>query len=1093
MRKIVAAVTALLCVMGCMAYVPVGTYDKATSVSITASAVDIKNAEPGLYADQYTYKYADTMCYSNSIAALKIETNSKDENIAKAAQTLAGADGKGFEASESGQGGVQQSFYNEQGYALRIYSVTVMDGTDKVMEYHVGLCGIKETILDLKVNEIEVPDAFGAYAKAAGIELADAKHVTMIADSAFTGKNLKNSKCYLKTIDMTGVQFIGKAAFSGAAYITEITIPKTVKFVGENAFENSGLKTLTINNEMPVVPASLCAGTKLTTITFAHPEMIRMIDKRAFAKTPIGEPIFNSWGAAKGYEAMLVNESAYEGCDSISAVIMPDNLYLLSKSVFKNCTKLSSIDFGKSTIGADAECFSGCISLDTINFTPSVRCLGGAVFANCTALKKVVGMPDALTDWVESKDDPNTGWGFGNNMFANDTSLVSVELPKSITKIPEGAFMNCTALTSVYNNDNIIEVAKNGFRGCTSLLEADYPKLEKVQESGFEDCSGMLAAKYPKLTYIGMDGFKGCSKMSSFEVGECTEVGNNAMEGCTGLTSITLLSKQYGKYVFKGCTGATKIKVNGAAMEMIPEGTFTECSALKTVDADLSKTSIIGPSAFSKCTSLEKTQFSSVRIIETSAFADCTSLVSVTSGGKPIAAEDYGAKCFQNCTSLAIDIDGTISTIGANAFENSGIKKVNLDGMTGGTVVIGASAFAKCPNLTDAKISASKVAEFSIGSGIFSDAAQLQKAVYDGPIITQNMFKNCVSLKEVDTNATSIQMSAFEGCTMLEGLYNVDHSKNLIAKDIASNAFSKCENLKVAPSDEKTVFSGAQQYAGCTSLTSIKTDVLTSGMFNGCTSLSDVTVTGSKSIPNDCFKDCTSLAKYDFTGVIEVGKNAFMNSGITAVEIDSAQTIGSTAFQNCASLKSVDINTSTIEANAFNNCSFIEKAVICADTIGANAFAGCASMKELTLQTSESHKLSTIGANAFSNCNILYEVIVPGSPKIEKNAFGFVNSKVNADFVLVGESGSSVQEYADSSQVAFEDVSSFDLAARQKTRHTLGDVDGNSVISTVDVVKMQSWLLKKATPGLYSENMDLNKDGVVDVFDLSLLKRKLTS
>ena len=70
-------------------------------------------------------------------------------------------------------------------------------------------------------------------------------------------------------------------------------------------------------------------------------------------------------------------------------------------------------------------------------------------------------------------------------------------------------------------------------------------------------------------------------------------------------------------------------------------------------------------------------------------------------------------------------------------------------------------------------------------------------------------------------------------------------------------------------------------------------------------------------------------------------------------------------------------------------------------------------------------------------------------------------------------------------------MANFDLSARQGKRHTKGDVDGNSIISVVDAVKMQKWVLNKSCPGIYAENMDINEDGVVDVFDLGLLKRTL--
>ena len=1093
MKKIAAAVTAVLCVMGCMAFAPAINNNSALDTSITASAASSTKVTvlPGVNAGKYSYEFADTQIYTHSASVVKPDVKSKDEAVKEAAVILGGADGSGYAAKTSGSGGVLEKFYKSDGYKLNLYCVTVKSPTEKdpvLKEYRVGLDGVKDTVMDLKVQDIKVPEEVKTYfAKAFPNDtLVDPDHVTLIADNAF-------GKGYLKSIDLTGIQYIGKSAFANAEFITEITIPSSVHFVGDAAFQNSGLKTLTVNNDMPAIPASLCSGTKLTTIKFAHPEFIRVIGASAFSATPIGEPLFNSWGEAKGYETLIVNDSAYAGCESISKVIMPDNLFLLRKSVFSGCVKLSEVKFGKNTIGADAKCFEGCTALDTVTFNNCLEALGGAAFSNCTALKRVEGLPETLIDWVTENENGTSGWGFANNMFAGDTSLEYVALPKSISVLPEGTFNKCTALTTVVNQGNIVKIGKNAYADCTSLLEAEYPKLVEVEDSAFSGCTSLLAAKYPNLTKIGKSAFLNCSKMGTFEVGHCTAVGDYALQGCTGMESITLMSDEYGKGVFKGCANATKIKVNAAALERVVDELFMECSKLKEVDADLSKSTIIGNSAFAKCTELEKAKFSSVRIIEKSAFADCTSLVSITDGDNPIAAEDYGASCFQNCTSLAVTVDGSISTIGANAFQNSGIKKVDLEGMSGGTVVIGANAFAKCPNLTTARISSAKVDQFSIGSGIFTGAEQLQSAVFDGPIITSSMFKDCTNLKYVDTNATTIKDNAFANCTMLEGIFTIDHGSNMIVKDMGTSAFSGCTSLKNAPSDENTVFSGNQQYANCESLKSVKTAVLTAGMFSGCKGLETVEVSGVTIIPSSCFANCESLKSYDLSNAIEIGEKAFTGSGIESVKCDSAQSIKTSAFQNCADLKSIDVAASTIGASAFANCEFLENAVICTDKVDKGAFTGCASLKSVKFENSGAHTLDTIGDSAFSNCSVLYEVVVPGSPKIGSKALGFNGNKVNADFVLVGDPGSSVEEYATKNKVAFTAVGSFDQAARDKMRHTVGDVDGNSVISVLDAVKMQKWVLGKKTPGIYPDNMDMNADGVVDVFDLALLKKKLRS
>jgi hypothetical protein len=69
-----------------------------------------------------------------------------------------------------------------------------------------------------------------------------------------------------------------------------------------------------------------------------------------------------------------------------------------------------------------------------------------------------------------------------------------------------------------------------------------------------------------------------------------------------------------------------------------------------------------------------------------------------------------------------------------------------------------------------------------------------------------------------------------------------------------------------------------------------------------------------------------------------------------------------------------------------------------------------------------------------------------------------------------------------------------DLTVYAQWEQILGDVNGDNTVSVQDVVMFQKWLLaKKGAKLTVPENADLNKDGVVDVYDIALLKRRILS
>lgn len=1067
MKKTFMKIAAVLCAAASLPFVNV-PYTTLTDsgTAVVASAAD---AIGGIYEGSYNYEYADTSVYTTSIKPYKVTV--KDDN---------------------GQNTDISQWEGKNGNTYSIYEIKVTSKEDgklvtNLLEYRIAMVKAKTTALDVVMSEkISIPDSLAAELSAKDIIVNDSR-ASVIADSAF-------AESYLKTIDLSGVEYIGAKAFSKCSYITEITLPDSVRFVGANAFENSGLKTLNVNMEMPVIPASLCANTNLTNITFSHPEYIREIGEAAFKNTPVGAPFFEEWSNVDSYEFLKIDNNAFENCSSIKNVTIPDNVYMIGQSAFKNCTSMGKLVFGTSVLGADKESFSGCSALSEVVFNSDLDTLGGGAFQGCTSLKDISGLPETLHDWIAVTS--TTGTGMGDGVFQGCTSLESADLPKSLTIIPQNTFNGCKALNTVGNYGEIVTIGKGAFQNCSNLFEAVYEKASNIGESAFANCTSMHTLRLPSADIIGKAAFENCSKLETFEVGSCTSVGDDAMKGCTSIKNITLLSDIYGKYVFQNCTSAETISIKTDNMDQTPVGMFSGCTSLKKIDADISKITIAGKETFANCTSLEAINLPSLRIIEQSAFMNCTNLKKIADGANAIKAEDYGDNCFKNCSSLSVVVEGSISTIGANAFSGSGINRISIEGMTGGTVVIGASAFSECPALTSATILSEKAAEFSVGAGIFKGCDALVSAVYEGPIITANMFKDCTALKDVETNAEVINSSAFENCTSLTMVSERGSSNKstIIAKAIDNAAFKNCASLSVVPFDKSTVFTGNSQFTGCISIKSANVgSTLTANMFSGCTSLSDVNINGITDIPNAAFKDCIKLENIDISGVVTVGSEAFAGSGLSSVKINNAQTIGSSAFKNCNNITSIDVGAKEIKKSAFEGCQFLETAKVYVESIGELAFNNCASLRDVIIQSNDSRKLQSIGASAFNNCNVLYEVVVPNSPTIGTNAFGKVNNKLNDYFLLVGEKDSSVSTYAEKNKIAFQDINTYDAAERNNGRTTPGDVDGNTIVSAADAVKLQSWLLGKATPGIVGANMDINKDKRVDAYDLVLLRKILTS
>lgn len=161
-----------------------------------------------------------------------------------------------------------------------------------------------------------------------------------------------------------GLDSIGKEAFQ-KNYITEVTIPESVRGIGQAAFyDNQCLLSATLNNNMETIVRSL----------------------------------FNYCGKLAvvhgGKNVKNIAYRAFYGCDSLRSIkdVVP---VTIDREVFYNCQKLGSINFSRiKSIGYDS--FYQCYSLKEADLT-TLTSIESRSFIACTGLKKVTFGNDITT------------------------------------------------------------------------------------------------------------------------------------------------------------------------------------------------------------------------------------------------------------------------------------------------------------------------------------------------------------------------------------------------------------------------------------------------------------------------------------------------------------------------------------------------------------------------------------------------------------------------------------------------------------------------------------------------------------------------
>lgn len=200
-----------------------------------------------------------------------------------------------------------------------------------------------------------------------------------------------------------GLDSIGKEAFQ-KNYITEVTIPESVRGIGQAAFfDNQYLQSATLNNNMETIVRSLFNNCKKLAVVHGG-KNVKNIFYRAF------------WG-----------------CDSLRSIkdVVP---VTIDREAFYNCKKLDSINFSRiKSIGYES--FYQCYGLKEADLTTLTSI--DRSFAGCTGIKKVTLGNDITT--------------IKSDAFYNCHALEEVVLGSSINSLESNCFYSDkNALKRVY-------------------------------------------------------------------------------------------------------------------------------------------------------------------------------------------------------------------------------------------------------------------------------------------------------------------------------------------------------------------------------------------------------------------------------------------------------------------------------------------------------------------------------------------------------------------------------------------------------------------------------------------------------------------
>ncbi len=262
--------------------------------------------------------------------------------------------------------------------------------------------------------------------------------------------------------------------------ITEITIPKTVKTIGNGAFafcsklakviipEGSSLET--------IGQYSFYGCTNLETVEIPSESKLNTIDDSAFyvclklskIKLPaslkkIGNDAFSSCVALTsdilaGTSVEKIGKNAFNDTE-ITTITIPASVEEIGESAFKDCGKLKTVTFENGKLQTLPESlFENCYILEGVIIPASVVTIGRKAFYNCYGLETVT------FDYTNGKLETICEDAFGHNIQPLLKAITQIDLPGTVKNIGAGAFElfcgeNIHVVVHIYGSEDTVLAA----------------------------------------------------------------------------------------------------------------------------------------------------------------------------------------------------------------------------------------------------------------------------------------------------------------------------------------------------------------------------------------------------------------------------------------------------------------------------------------------------------------------------------------------------------------------------------------------------------------------------------------------------------
>ena len=355
----------------------------------------------------------------------------------------------------------------------------------------------------------------------------------------------------------SGVTMICCNAFADSQTLRKVTIPSSVKKIGDQAFYHC---------------------TKLSSVSFS--KGLERIGKYAFSSCALRSVTLPS-------TVKTVDERAFESCRSLKTVTLNNGLQTIERGAFGRCEALEKIAIPASVSKLYGSSFAYCSSLKSFSVSSSNKHYfsdaGGVLYNKnkTTLLKYPVG--NTATGYTVS----STTKTIGQQAFEKAVNLKKLVLPKNLSVIEDYAFAysNLASINAPTKLTSLGEYAFDGtpwygklangpvyFAGAFVRYKGTAPAGTLTVKNGTSCIASYALSNQQKITQIvlpdtvadiGAGAFRDCSRLKSINIPKYVrEIKADTFNGCSSLAVLGLPAYvvRIGEYALSN-TNLQKLKI----------------------------------------------------------------------------------------------------------------------------------------------------------------------------------------------------------------------------------------------------------------------------------------------------------------------------------------------------------------------------------------------------------------------------------------------------------------------------------------------------------------------------------------------------